>query len=375
MKLWFQRFINARFVPKDFSVHNAKMSDQAWSPSQETALLNYAQHTRDSHHDHYTGTKVGFQGRIQDAITSGKNLQLTINDDFPTTVIDFPSIRNRITRIDISTHHEQILEFKSVEILQFHITGPATRHMIIFDQCHIRELSIYDDQAVYLDLKNTWISTLNLKKNAIRHLEVNGGGVLSLVVQSGEINNPFSGPVIIRNLYLPREAGTDMNPQRLRDIRSHLLKMNNMLAAGVFHSAELALDRSLESIPNRFFSWIYEIMADFGNSPSRALKSLLFFFALMTCLCFFAGAIKEPEGPEVIGWKESLVGSSVEAKLLRSLTYSISSILNPLGIIQSKPILISTSPYWTTGLALVGLGGTLSVIFLVIAIRRRFKLE
>lgn len=372
MGLRFQRFINGRRVPAGFAIHRAKMAPEAWPDEQPAINLNYMQNINESQRNHYKGD---FEHRIKEAIATGKCLQLYIDDNFPSKAINSFGNGNRIARIDIQSNNAQKLNFQSTDILKIHVGGPAPRHNLVFERCHIQELSINDGQQILLELKDTWISTLNIKKGGIRHLEINGGGILSIVVQSGDSNNPFTGPVVIRDVYLPREPGTGMTAQRLRDVRSHLLKMNNVLAAGKFHSAELALDRPIESIPNKCFSWLYEIMADFGNSPSRPLKSLLFFFVLMTGLGFFGDVIREPEALEAIGWREALIGNENEQKLLRSVAYSISSILNPLGILNSKPLLVSKSPYWTAALAFISLGGTLSIIFLLIAIRRRFKLE
>lgn len=242
-------------------------------------------------------------------------------------------------------------------------------------RCYVDKISVISGAGLNLKLRNCWIKSFDMAPASLRHLEIDGGGILALHCPSADGENPFTGPVTIKNLYLPRSPGTDMNPQRLRDIRGHLISLHNTLAAGAFHGAELALDRPNESWSNRRFNWLYEVMADYGNSTTRPIIS---FFILLAIMTVTTAVLDDPviaDNNEAKGWKTALQSSTLLGQIGRSLMYAFSAIFNPLGVLNTKPLLLLTNPVAVVLVAIIGLFATLSLAFLVIGIRRRFKLE
>ena len=221
-----------------------------------------------------------------------------------------------------------------------------------------------------LSLHNCYVGKLRIQ-DKFSFFNMTGGGLLGVVCPEGE--NPFKSSVLFKNVYMPRSSDCGIDTQSLRNIRKHLTSMNNALSAGVFHSTELALDREHEPLPSRFFSWVYEIISDYGNSTVRPLCWLLFFLSLNFATILSDGVqLEKTEG--LVGWWGELNGNNLEAQLLRAATYPFTSLLNPLSIF-TKPLLIAKTASIAAILTLISFLSTASLFFLVLAIRRRFKIE
>jgi|GEM_PF-4744142 len=370
MKNFLQKIINFRTVPeglRNFEEYASQGKEAVGAP----VLLSYKNYANIAQKEGYAVNPEAFRKYILSEFASGRNISIVWDDNFPD--VDFSIIKGKLIELHVKSRADRSIALKSLRVR--HVFTVQPRQNLILSDCFIGHLQVYEDAAAHLSITNCWFGTITLAKASIRHLEIERGGALSVVTPSADSPNPFTGPVVIRDMYLPREPSGAINPQRLRDIRAHLLKLNNILAAGIFHSAELAIDRTLDKWPNKFFSWLYEVMADYGNSASRPLISLVAITAIMTAICLISGNLQVADPKEAVGWKYELLGDAHYNKTLRALVYSISSILNPLGLLQTKPLLVTTSPFSTFTLAILGLLGTLSIGFLVIAIRRRFKLE
>ncbi|MEL3889165.1 hypothetical protein V6B08_02765 [Ferrovibrio sp. MS7] len=232
-----------------------------------------------------------------------------------------------------------------------HVLIVNRKHSLSLHNCYVGELRIHDKFGFF---------------------NMTGGGLLGLFCREGE--NPFESSVLFKNVYMPRNSDCGIETQSLRNIRKHLTSMNNALSAGIFHSTELALDREHEPAPSRFFSWVYEIISDYGNSTVRPLCWLLVFLSLtfMTIFIFDGVQLEKSEG--LVGWWSALSGNDLEAQLLRAATYPFTSLLNPLSIF-AKPVLIAKTACMAMMLTLLSFLSTTSLFFLVLAIRRRFKIE
>lgn len=183
---------------------------------------------------------------------------------------------------------------------------------------------------------------------------------------------PFRGDVSLSNIGLPR-CPTKDGIQWLRDTRTILLKKNNQRAASFFHAAELAQERGREPIINRVASHLYELGSDFGNSISRPLLWLTFFFLVINGLALSTGT--EANTIVAIGWRTELATETELGKVLRASVYALQSIFNPLNLFDSRPLVTVRS--WFIAMLCGGLGilGTMAFTLFILSLRRRFRLE
>jgi hypothetical protein len=260
-----------------------------------------------------------------------------------------------------------VLRDRSIESL---IIGVQSDVKLV--RCRVRRLQI--ENVCTLEMEDTFVGDM-VRNNLISRWGMSGGSVLKLLTL-GNRRHAF-GTVEFNHVYFPHDPSEiEVDPQGYRDARQDLLARNNVLAAAVFHSAELALDRRRERFANRFVSWIYELLSDYGNSIARPL---VWFFVIILIVgaisaMFDLTMIGVPPH-ELVGWQMILCDPSWIGDVARSVTYALRAVVNPLNIFRTEPLVVSRSPLAAFGLTVLSLFGTLSLGLIVIGIRRRFKLE
>jgi hypothetical protein len=75
------------------------------------------------------------------------------------------------------------------------------------------------------------------------------------------------------------------------------------------------------------------------------------------------------------GWHDALSYGSLEARALRSVVYAFQCVLNPLNLFSSQPLVIARNVYLAGLCSAIGVVGILSIAFLFLSVRRRFKLS
>jgi len=261
------------------------------------------------------------------------------------------------------------IQLRDRQIGEITIRAGATLEMT---NCFVRKLQILG--PVTLKMRHTFIGDL-LVNSPIARWSMEYGSILRIQFPAGPEHN-FLHMVEFHRVYLPHDPTEfDADPQQYRNARSFLQSNNNTLAAATFHSAELALDRHRETMISRFVSWIYEVFSDYGNSVSRPVLILLFLFVAISALgtIFDATTVGIPP-KELSGWQHQLSGPSLEGRALRSATFTLRGIVNPLGIFNIKPLVIAVSIWWSLVLEGLSVLGTLALGLFVVAVRRRFKL-
>jgi hypothetical protein len=249
---------------------------------------------------------------------------------------------------------------------------------VAFERCRIMRLTLRGGgPGVRLYISNCWIDKFEIGGSSLAELTIKNSGIISVECPAAYGSNPFLGRVTLNKLYLPRHRDEGaINSQRFRDMRAHLNALQNGLAAGVFHGAELALDRNEERWPNSWINWIYEILSDYGNSTSRPL---IFFVAVafgMSWLCayFDAASIGEDVDTYRAGWHSVLTDPSY-GFIWRSVLLALQTIFNPLGIFTTKSLVVAKSIWFSIPFTVAGLIGTISIALFFLALRRRFRLE
>jgi hypothetical protein len=214
------------------------------------------------------------------------------------------------------------------------------------------------------------------KKFPAQHLEWDKGYLGQFDMREWPDKNPFVGDVSIRRVKFSTDS-KKYDSQWARDTRAALNKIDNSVAAGLFHGHALRLNRPKERWPSKCVDTFYKYGCDYGNSIGLPA----FWFALsFVAIYFVAFAVdvhvetdsvaSEPS----VRWQTQLAAASCEAKMLRALTYAFQSI-NPLNLITSKPT-VFVSDWWAAYLsAFLGLCAAVAFGMFLVSVRRRFKLD
>lgn len=230
-----------------------------------------------------------------------------------------------------------------------------------------------------IKLANTWLGCLWLRPASILSLDVSGGGILDIdCVPPGE-KNPFVGSVSFNRVFLPRKKGVYGMPgaQPYRNLRYHLNALQNAPAASFVHSAEQGMERQDERLLNWLFSYLYELLSDYGASPARPIGWLIALWVCLTLTLFmFDGVEVGTKGMDPVGWQASLIGDDWCNRLLRSVALSVQP-LSWLGALssQGRTVQLVAANIWFQG-ALI-FEGILSAVLLALfafALRRRFRM-
>ena len=291
-------------------------------------------------------------------------------------------------------------EFRSVEILgdgrslslkKAKIWKLTVRDVgeLFFEECEIGEIAVH--QTADYRIKDSMIGTFTVLKEADeekkKDKEERGYHVQDLTWEGGylgqfnliqEKTRAFVGNVSFDRIALP-PTDQPHRVQWLRDTREALNARSNFVAAGIFHASELKLTRPkgwLRKISSAYWwaSLGYQLGSNFGNSIGRPIGCLVAIIALLTALAFFSGThLTSAEKGELPGWQNSLRGEDCSAKLLRAGVYALHAI-NPLNLFGS-PVVVLKSPGWALVGGVFAVGGLAAVAFLLLSLRRRFKLE
>jgi len=253
---------------------------------------------------------------------------------------------------------------------------------VLLKNCWIAEVHVL--ASVKLKIENCWVGKLTAAPNSLSNLVVKGGGFLDFDLPQPGGANPFLGAVVFNSIYLPRStSGVPLEgAQQYRNLRSHLLDLQDLRSAGVVHAAEQAVERETDGWFSWSLSWLYQLASDFGYSP---LRPVLWFFAVwigLAALLMITGAALSTVGCEpledVIGWRQTLCAEGVAGDLARATALSAPqpfSILAALAV-PGRQVAIIAESFWVDALlVLSGLISTVLLALFIFAVRRRFRLS
>ncbi|MCW9024780.1 MAG: hypothetical protein OQK73_08855 [Gammaproteobacteria bacterium] len=243
---------------------------------------------------------------------------------------------------------------------------------LTIENCDIKRLSLGNQCKV--TLKNCHIGQINF--NNVSFLHVEKGFILDFICPVPGSSNPFSGSISLNGTFIPRDTKNYLltGPQPYRNIRHHLKSIENGQLANFFHSAELAVERENDTVFNKIISHAYESFSDFGAS---ALRPIIWWFTIgfasALLIYYFDGAVNafSLDSDHYTGWRDILICSNG----YRSVYLSFQSMLNPLGILGIKSLVIPASGWLVTYLLFQGLLSAILIALMIFAIRRRFKIS
>lgn len=216
----------------------------------------------------------------------------------------------------------------------------------------------------------------------VSHLQVENGFILDFDCPIPGKPSPFTGSISFNNVFIPRDTKNYLlsGPQPYRNIRHHLKSIENGQLANFFHSAELAVERENDTPFNKLISHMYEKLSDFGAS---ALRPIIWWFVIgfiSTLLIYNVdGAVNafSDESGRYVGWRSIFKSNDhiVWNDFYRSTYLSFQTMLNPLGVLGIKSLVIPAYGWLVTYLLFQGLLSAALIALMVFAIRRRFKIS
>lgn len=352
----FKEFINWYRSPNEAkkTIHKA----QSYNPSQTTAFEDFI---------------AGMQNSIDD----GDIVDIIIHQQLPQGDFSISSSEKYQTNINtFSLHCNENSNTTKLLITDLRINSLNINYgnveKLTIKNCDIKKLMLANGCEV--TLINCRIGQINF--NNVTFLHVEKGFILDFICPVPGGNNPFSGSISLNNTFIPRDTKNYLltGPQPYRNIRHHLKSIENGQLANYFHSAELAVERENDAFFNKIISHAYESFSDFGAS---ALRPIIWWFiigfASASLIYYFDGAVNSfsLDSENYTGWRSILICNNE----YRSVYLSFQSMLNPLGVLGIKSLVIPAFGWLVTYLLIQGLLSAVLIALMIFAIRRRFKIS
>ena len=337
-------------------------------------------------HGNYERTQalIDFQRKVKSALDERNEVSFVVDDNLQSELVfegdPTDNTRKFISQAELRSFGN-VVTFRNLSAKNLTVVTQGPKDKLVIENCFFDSLCIISEPDCSFVIKQSWFNKINLPqgRSRIRNFEIYGGGVLNIACPPLDCGNPFSGPVILKDVYLPHRSkpGQIESAQPMRNLRAHLMNLGNVQAASVVHSAELAIEREEESSrANRIFSWLYEVSSDFGASTMRPLALMLAFTVSTFLLAlFFDTAVIQLPQDEYQGWQQPLAHDrSPYGDSLRAITLATQPITNPLGIFGSKGLMVASSGLMELWLASQGIVLPVLIAMFIFAPRRRFKM-
>jgi len=323
-----------------------------------------------------------FSKEIKRSIKKGDVLNIVFDQSFKND-IDIKGIidnnKININSILISCRSDVIL-LNNLNINQL-IVAPISCKKIEIISCNIRS-TIFHENTGKIESKifihNTKIFNVEIYKNSVGNIEVIGCIILDIRCPTSYQGNPFLGSVSLSRNYFPKSTkGFPLeNAQAYRNLRAHLLALQNTVAADKFHALEQAVERETDTLFNRIVSRSYEALSDFGGSILRPVVWLgLLTVASVLLIWIFDGAVRGLDLSVYQGWRAGLLDNDAWGRVARAVTLGTQPLYNPLGIFGAKTLLVARSGWIAFWLSFQAFFSAVLVALTILAVRRRFKMK
>ena len=272
----------------------------------------------------------------------------------------------------------EVLTLRNAAIRRLYVQSVP---VLDIENCHIGEIAV--QQTANYQIKNSMIGNFIVVKEREKDKDKDERGhyVQDLSWEGGYLGHfdlhqdktrAFVGDVSLHRVTLPPTA-EPYRMQWLRDAREAFTARNNLIAAGIFHTSELKLYRRNGGLAYLLTSWGYQLGSNFGNSIGRPFGWLLFFLVAIGVVAYCSGT--EPNLKASAAWFATLKSSRWWPEVLRAGVYSAQSVLNPLNLFVTEPLVSLSNGWGAAAGLLLGIFGIASLALLLLSFRRRFKLE
>jgi hypothetical protein len=316
---------------------------------------------------HNPGGHEAFRRRVREA-TAKTGQMVSINIPVPHQDL-LSSVASAFAEVTVEGDREASVNIRGSTFRNLTLSDVGT---ISLENCKIARLGASNVNPKY-QIKNCMIGQFDVHRGSpIQRMEWDGG-YLGRFNLHEDREKAFVGDVWLHGLELSKNP-EHHDVQWLRDARIALTARSNLVAAGVFHSSELALSRKREPCINRAASRVYQAFSNYGNSIALPAAWLFGLLLAIGGLAFAAGTVPTAE-LAASGWQTALSGNGLLAQALRAGIYAMQSVFNPLNLLVPKP-LVSVCCWWVALVCFVaGLFGIVAFALFLLSLRRRFKLE
>jgi len=145
-------------------------------------------------------------------------------------------------------------------------------------------------------------------------------------------------------------------------------------AAGPVHAAEQRISRQKLDYIDQIFSVLYDWASEYGGNTFWPVAWFLVWAGVSFAVLFVSEGTVLSERP-LSGWQHVLNGSTLAASAARAGYLTLNQIFNPLGIFGINPLVIPRTTWIAAASGFVCFLATVSLGLLVLALRRRFRLD
>ena len=318
-------------------------------------------------------------------ISSNKTIRLDLDENIQTKprFLDFVFendhiLKSKVTFELIRVKDSVPLFIKGASIGNIKISDRAKLINFQFEDCFIYSLEVENHKSIDLFLKDSIVGTLVLNGASVNNLTIQSSWICCIECPPTYEINPFVGSVVFDDAKFPtstKHSKLFKGAQQYRNLRAHLLALQNAPAANLMHAKELASERETEKGLSWIFNWFYYLASNYGSRPAQPLLGILIFYTLLVFfnVCMDSGVANIPEGFQ--GWQNSLKGSGVSSDIYRSLILPLQSMINPFGLFWTKTLIIPKTFGGQLVNSITGLLNDALLIFTITALRKRFKLS
>ncbi len=282
-----------------------------------------------------------------------------------------------LTSLQIDASRFNNLLLKNLSIGGLHVSDSSdSGKLITIENCKIKSLSLRGNTKVFI--RNTKIGTLRLKDaNSVKFLKVVKGCILDFDCFTPGRENPFNGSVTLQKVFLPKNTRDYLlkDAQPYRNLRHYLQKIENTQMSNLIHSAEMAVERENEPFANKFVSYLYQWISDFGSSWFRPFLWFLLLTAFSCVLLYWFDGAQLRAGATHEGWHAELIGDTNVAKFKRSLYLSVQSTYNLFGLFSNRTVILPSNSWVAVLTWLQSIFSIIIITLMIFAIRRRFKIQ
>lgn len=283
--------------------------------------------------------------------------------------------KEHFNTIQVSSHIP--LDIKGAFIGDMNIRASAKNSDYLFEDCYIRSLEIENTLFNNLVIKNCVVGFLKLGKSSIENLYIKNSWICLIQCPPTYDANPFLGTVSFEQVKLPTSVLHSMlsgGAQQYRNLRAHLLALQNAPAANLMHAKELASERETEKGLSWVFNWFYYLASNYGTKPGLPILWAILLYLILSAgnFWFDSGTPKNPN--DLIGWQTLLRGEA-ENHFYRAYFLPIQSMFNPWGVFSIKVLVACKTTLGQILNSSVGLTIDGLIAFTIFALRKRFKLS
>jgi hypothetical protein len=253
------------------------------------------------------------------------------------------------------------------------------RPLVTIKNSIIKKLTVNTISSGELRIKieNSGIFTLKMEKESIFNLTMAASYIWN--IQCPHENNPISGTVNIGedvSFGTKQINGAFAEKQGYQNMRHHMMKLNNPLAAYKFHEIELRTERNADKfLTNKIVSYLYDLFSVYGNSILRPVLWFILFFLIFTFLTIHYGNPIWVNEVSPQGWMKIFCEDSYTSDVSKAFTYTAQNTLNPLGILGYKNMFVLQNGFIATINILYNLISITLITLIVLAIRKKFRIQ